>query len=331
MKLYYAGYQPEAKGFGWATANSNLTRELGKLCQLTGEDEADVIFQPIVDHALRPFTQARAKVNIGYTFFESPLESTAELNAQFFDLIFCGSSWCKERLAERGIDSKVLIQGVDTSIFRAKPPRRTDSKFRIFSGGKFEIRKGQDLVIAAFAKFKKVHPDAHLTCSWYNPWQQIVTNALEILGWPGTLEAELAKRLSSGSFTLLPGLSQTELAPIMSNTDVGLFPNRCEGGTNLVLMEYASCARKVIANKLTGHRDIAEAIHYHIPAKEDENGWAEQSVDDIVTCLEKAYLERDMREHWSMSAHRQWSWATPACKIVDEAERLIMATHHHAH
>ena len=51
------------------------------------------------------------------------------------------------------------------------------------------------------------------------------------------------------------------LARIYRNTDVGLFPNRCEGGTNLVLMEYMACGKPVVAVDATGHRDVVREEH----------------------------------------------------------------------
>ena len=51
---------------------------------------------------------------------------------------------------------------------------------------------------------------------------------------------------------LIPNEKQRE---IYRNTDIGIFPNRCEGGTNLVLMEYMACAKPVIASYTSGHKD----------------------------------------------------------------------------
>jgi hypothetical protein len=45
-----------------------------------------------------------------------------------------------------------------------------EDQFVIFSGGKFELRKGQDIVIKAFQIFHDKHKDALLVNSWFNQW-----------------------------------------------------------------------------------------------------------------------------------------------------------------
>lgn len=344
MKLHYAGYQPEASGFGWATCNRNLHGELSRLCEMVDHGEhvryRDTVFMPLVNHDLEPASPAFGKVNLAYTFFEFQLGPNAAENAKQYDTVFCGSSWCLERMQERGItNGKVLIQGVDHSIFESQPSRQRDGQFRIFSGGKFEYRKGQDLVIAAFREFSKTHDDAHLVCSWFNPWPNLIPESLLQMGLNGCAKETIEfyqPTQANAFFTFLRNcglgsdfdvyslLPQQQLAVVMANTDIGLFPNRCEGGTNLVLMEYASCGRKVIANAKTGHADISEAISYEIPASNDENHWAVQEVDDIVAMLELAYENRDAVEHWSKSAHRAgWTWKAAAETIVEEARKFL--------
>jgi glycosyltransferase involved in cell wall biosynthesis len=340
-RLHYAGTPGE--GFGWGTCNTNLLRELKRTMfagrvELCGPDNADVVFMPLADHDFNPITPARGKINLAYTFFEYPLGLNAAVNAAKYDVVFAGSTWCMERMRERGIaNTKLLIQGVDRDIFKATPPRAFDGQFRIFSGGKFEYRKGQDLVIAAFAQFIKErsesieYPEAHLVCSWFNPWPQLIqtvwlspfikTPAITNAARKEDIFSDTLRRngLRSEQFTILPQLPQARLAAEMANTDVGLFPNRCEGGTNLVLMEYASCGRKVIANVATGHHDIAPAVSYRLHTTEDSNHWAVHTIDDIVSKLEQAFESRFEREHWSMSPYRcEWTWAAAAEKILQE-------------
>src|SRR5690242_6130610 len=125
MKLHYAGYQPGAAGFGWATCNSSLVRELGKRCQLVSDKShvtshtslPDVVFIPLADHDFNPISNARGKVNLAYTFFEFELGPNAAANAKKYDVVFAGSSWCLDRMRERGItNGELLIQGVDAGV-----------------------------------------------------------------------------------------------------------------------------------------------------------------------------------------------------------------------
>src|SRR5690606_6281917 len=68
-------------------------------------------------------------------------------------------------------------QGVDTDLFRPVPQAvqrdpRFAGRFTVFSGGKLEYRKGQDLVVAAFKRFQQRRPEALLVAAWHNPWPE---------------------------------------------------------------------------------------------------------------------------------------------------------------
>lgn len=332
MKLHYAGQS--GGPFGWGTCGLNLTKELAKHAQLTSATEADAILTPIADHGLNPALLVPGKVNMGYCFFESPLGPLAAQNAARYDVIFAGSSWCIDRLAERGItNTKLLIQGVDSEIFHPQPPRPADGKFRIFSGGKLEYRKGQDLVIAAFREFAKACPEAHLVCSWFNPWPQLIENAIGTgsIRWPfyfKTKETQeeyfarllLDNGLPESRFTILPQLSQQQLAAEMANTDCGLFPNRCEGGTNLVLMEYANLGREVLANTCTGHADVRAGISYPLHSQFSENGWVETCIENTVENL--AIVKRCGGQYLTKPL---WPWSEPARIVLQTARKLLQA------
>lgn len=340
IKLHYAG-QLGAEGFGWATCNNNLFNALYQHFKPVDHPiDADVVFMPLADHDLNPVTDARARWNVAFTFFEFPLGPNAAANAAKYDIVFCGSTWCKERLAEIGVhNTEVLIQGVDQSIFYPRP-RKPDGQFRIFSGGKFEYRKGQDLVIAAFREFSRTHPDAHLVCSWFNPWGALVFEGLARAGIrvPATtnfttfeeawLEILPFNGIPSDRFTILPQLSHAELAEEMAQTDCGLFPNRCEGGTNLVLMEYAAMGKACVTNGLTGHADVIEDIaRVHIGATTDENHWAVQSVDAVVAAMEiarKVFIPGNVEVSRCL-VEDCFSWAKSAQTVANAIERLMVA------
>ena len=62
-----------------------------------------------------------------------------------------------------------MHQGVDTAVFNPEPvPLLLKRSLVIFSGGKLENRKGQDIVIAAFRLLLRKYPDALLIAAWGN-------------------------------------------------------------------------------------------------------------------------------------------------------------------
>lgn len=328
--LHYAGYNPHASGFGWATCNQYLRNALREHFEVSQTLTPDIVFMPLADHDFNPVTQDRAKVNLAYTFFEYPLSDKSVENARKYDVVFCGSSWCLDRMIERGITNGVLlIQGVDEKTFMQRGRIPVGSGKRIFSGGKFEYRKGQDLVIAAFREYLKIESSAHLVSSWCNPWPQLLQTMREskCIKWDaqGNNQVEffsdLLKRngIPKGSFSVLPPLGPIGLAEVMSTTDFGVFPNRCEGGTNLVLMEYAACQRGVVANTKTGHADVSANIDYEIKATEDYFHWAEQTPQDV---LEAMYIAT---YHPIPVVRQSFTWGAAAQVVANMVEKLLQA------
>ena len=57
--------------------------------------------------------------------------------------------------------------------------------FVIFSGGKFEFRKGQDIVIKAFRHLQDKYRDVNLITSWFNSWD-FSFNTMSMSNYPIT-------------------------------------------------------------------------------------------------------------------------------------------------
>lgn len=209
---------------------------------------------------------------VGVAFFEQPLSAAAVERAKWFDLIITGSSWNEQLLRDRGVESvKTILQGVDPTLFHPAPRRGLfRDRFVIFSGGKAEPRKGQDLVVKTFRIFAKKHPEALLVTAWHSPW-------------PG-LRAGMDLDLSDLADQVIDvGQVPNALMPgIYRECDVGLFPNRLEGGTNLVAMECMACGVLPLLSGGTGHEDLLKIGGQRIT-------FAEQAVanpHDIIDVLE---------------------------------------------
>jgi glycosyltransferase involved in cell wall biosynthesis len=180
--------------------------------------------------------------------------------SRMYDAIFVSSSWNVQVLRMNGINNvRLMLQGVDEKVF--KPQADVDltkkqnsnfdtDSFVIYSGGKLEYRKGQDIVLAAFIEFQKQHPTAHLIVNWENLWPQ---SANDLSLSPHTTEIPRTRNgrldiegwlrvhgLPPSSYTVLPLIEPREVARWMHEAHVGVFTNRGEGGTNLVAMEALS-------------------------------------------------------------------------------------------
>src|SRR2546421_282278 len=189
-------------------------------------------------------------------------------NAKHFDRLSTGSTWCTQILERHGLKNvATVLQGIDPTIFfpTNQPRDFFPDRFIVFSGGKFEFRKGQDLVIRAFKALQDRHKDVLLIASWYNHWDfsfnsmqqspHIKFNPRSTNSIHAAREVLIDNGIDPLRVILLEPHSQPVMAHIYRSADVGLFPNRAEGGTNLVLMEFMACGKPVIATNTTGHAD----------------------------------------------------------------------------
>ncbi len=313
----------EGEGFGWGICGRHLREELPKLVPTTEVKPAPGLHRTVlagkVLHTLRggllrPLIDVRGEEEYGYTFYENLLQPMAARVARRYRRVFAGSTWHAEHLAQQGVPNPaVLIQGVDARVFRPQAPRPGDGRFVIFSGGKLELRKGQDLVIRAVAILQARHRDVHLLTAWYNQWpKSMETLALSphirfefpAGDWTEAVGRLLAANGVDRARTTNLGLIEHEsMSPFYAASDLGVFPNRCEAGTNLVLMEYMACGRPAIATGAHGHRDVlAPGAAIALSSCRDFDlylegalvaKWVEPSLDELVEAMEKAYANRD--------------------------------------
>jgi glycosyltransferase involved in cell wall biosynthesis len=93
------------------------------------------------------------------------------------------------------------------------------------------------------------------------------------------------------------------MGQIVREADVALFPNRCEGGTNLVAMECMAAGVPTIVSANTGHLDLTAtggcfALTNQRPTRKPTryftgvDGWGESDVDEIVALLERLHADR---------------------------------------
>ena len=284
---------------------------------------------------------------IGYTFFEDnilPAESIANAR-QYFDVVVAGSKWCQEVLRGHGLErTGTIIQGIDADIFNPYRNHKQSLKdrFVIFSGGKFEFRKGQDLVIRAFKHLRQKYDDVLLLTSWYNPWpttlhSMSVSKYIQMEPYGGDYLAYINKLLHLNgidpeSVISLPPKPNMTMAKFYKNSDIGLFPNRCEGGTNLVLMEYMACGKPVVASFNSGHKDILTDFNSlplrrmnKIDIRQNEHlkaVWDESDLDEIIAKLEWAYSHREALDEIGRTAGQDLShltWKKAAQEFYDLA------------
>ena len=136
----------------------------------------------------------------------------------------------------------------------------------MFSGGKLEYRKGQDIVVEAFRRFQAKHTDAMLVTAWHNHWPQTMAGidaAGYVRGTPAVRDGRcevtewlVANGVRADAILDLGLQPQALIAQALREMHVAVFPNRCEGGTNLVAMEAMACGVPAILSANTGHLNL---------------------------------------------------------------------------
>lgn len=267
--------------------------------------EHRIRFDPYGNHA-PGMTVVPNRTRVLLAVFEDPAAAIPEKFAPY-DLVLAPSMWVHTLLESKGVASTLWHQGFDESLFYPAPKRRSDDRFYVFSGGKLEFRKGQDIVVETFKRFRETPEgkDAVLVTAWQNAWPATMegiwssgyvkgipamrNGALDIVSW---LEANGIPRSASIDLGML---GQADLANAIRECDVGIFPNRCEGATNMALTECLGLGVPTLAGNWCGQADIAGhglpldgAAPVVLPCKlyQSTEGWREADVDACLSALQ---------------------------------------------
>jgi glycosyltransferase involved in cell wall biosynthesis len=283
------------------------------------------------------------KPTIGAVFFEQGLAPEGIDRAKAFSLIVTGSIWNERVLRAYGIKNvRTIHQGIDPAYFHPGSKRGfLRGKFLIFSGGKAEYRKAQDIVLAAFKLFSQRHPEAVLVTAWHSFWPELARS----LDWSGLLSPvvfnernqfnpsgwAIANGIAADQIVELGVVPNRKMPSILREMDVAIFPNRAEGGTNLVAMECMACGLPVILSRNTGHIDLIDKESCYIlndqrhPTRgfaglDGVEGWGESQIDEAVECLEQVYFDRaEAKRRGTRAAERlaQLTWQVTAKQMKD--------------
>jgi tetratricopeptide (TPR) repeat protein/glycosyltransferase involved in cell wall biosynthesis len=281
---------------------------------------------------------------VGVIFFEDTRITAAALEtAKKYRAIVAGSHWNADVLRSCGLTNVAMVnQGIDPAIFHPAPKSNLfGDRFVIFSGGKLEYRKGQDIVIAAFKRFRAKHPEALLLTTWHNFWPQYMLGIEQtgnVAGLPninrdgslGISQWLAANGLPVESFIDI-GLIPNHLAgQILREADCAVFTNRCEGGTNLVAMESMACGIPTILSANTGHLDLIYSnICYPLSHQgrvkptahfSGVQGWGESDVEEVVEALEQVYTNREEAKRRGLAAANfmfDWTWEKQVKRFLD--------------
>lgn len=312
---------PPPQNTGWGTAGRRITEELSKIALVSDIRESHMLKSDFPVSFATPVLQAVRGVDmlpmhphlystrrVGMSFCEDNiLLQRYALNAiNYFEKIVCGSKWGRDCMVEAGVPAdrvSVAIQGVDMDVFKpaTELPATPRNTFNIWSAGKFEMRKSQDVVIRAVGVLMNQHKDVRLIAAWHNPWPASEATMAQspLIQWTGSQFDACCRYLDMSRVELIGPEPHGGSVAHINRCDVGLFPNRCEAGTNLPLMEAMSCGLPVIATNTHGHRDVTKHLDGSsiIPSTSTPimrggmhvANWYEPNLDATIAALEWQY------------------------------------------
>ena len=334
---------------GYGVAGLNITKHLNKhravslwpigQPQVTTQEDADLVSSCInnaqlferEDPCLRIWHQhdmsqfvGRGE-HIGFPIFELDEFAPQErhhLNS--VDRLFVCSEWAKEVCTTNNIKPAVDVVplGVDSQLFKPCEPS-TNEKTIFFNCGKWEIRKGHDILYKIFNKAFDTNDNVELWMMTSNPFM----TPEEDQQWKKLyLDSKLGDKIR---FIDRVNTHQ-EVYNIMAKTDCGIFPSRAEGW-NLELLEMMSCNKPVIATKCSAHSSFCNSKNsYLVEAPEKElaydgkwfhgriGNWAKmqtKQIDEFAECMRAVYKNKDRSNQNGVETAKKFSWENSANTI----------------
>lgn len=266
---------------------------------------------------------------IGRVIVEKPDLKSAMQNLERYDALITGSNWNKQILEDAtGRDVTVIHEGVDPSLFYPAPRCGwLGDTFKIYSAGKVEYRKAQDVTLLAFKRFSERHADARLVTMWQSPFTDLANGfkgicerpiwmgengQLDIKRWAADNGVDPGKVLDVG---IVPNFVVPQ---ILHEMDVMLAPSRVESCQSLPVLEAMACGVPVIYGNHSGMLDIkysnkglrlnckpiSASTEYFMPNHQID--WYEADADEIDSALETAYMLRPAERNWDYAEVPTW-------------------------
>lgn len=193
---------------------------------------------------------------IGFPIFELDTFDSIELHhLKSCDYLFVCSKWARKVCISHGFEVDrvfVVPLGVDTKLFSYVEPAHKDCRF--FNIGKWEIRKGHDILLEAFKEEFKNDENVSLFMCCSNPF---LTDS-ERSAWES--------KAKHPKIRLVPRLPEHgDVAKLIKSCDCGVFPARAEGW-NLEALETLACGRTLITTNYSAHTEFCNTNNsYFIP------------------------------------------------------------------
>jgi len=270
--------------------------------------------------------------HIGYPIFElTEFTKIEQEEVEAMDYVLVCSQWAKDIVhsqCPRLHDSRVIVVpcGVDRQIFHEKVGG-PDPKWTTFLNiGKWEYRKGHDILVEAFSKAFEPKDRVRLWMMNHNPF----LSEQQTDEWEGMYKnSPMGDRIS-----FLPRVrTHYEVAQVMAEADCGVFPSRAEGW-NLELIEMMSMGKQVITTDYSAHTEFCCHGNAHLieindlePAydgvffgDDTVGSWAklgDYQFDMLVEHLRAVHENKTQRNTFGIDTAKAYSWGNAAQRILE--------------
>ena len=232
------------------------------------------------------------------------------------------SEWAKD-VINRTVGGKpchVVPLGVDMDIFKPATPRNSD-KTVFFNCGKWEVRKGHDILINAFKRVLEHGENAELWMMCSNPFNSPEENTK----WHQLYNHPQVKIIPRAE-------TQQEVYNIMAQVDCGVFPSRAEGW-NLELLEMMAAGKHVVTTDYSAHTEFCTKENSGLVTIKDvepavdgkwffgQGSWAklgEHEMWDLSMKMMKFILDKKgSLNQAGIETAKKFSWDNTARKIIE--------------
>lgn len=335
---------------GYGIASLNIFRELYKLCDtisyfpigqpgVDNKEDYDMLTKCINnctelkpdDPYLKIWHQFDLAARIGngkyfaYPFFElDTFNKMEKIHLSIPDTIIVSCNWAKQVLIDNGLRKNIIVAplGVDPKIFNVKRNNISEDRYIFANIGKWEVRKGHDILLDLFTKAFPNETNVEL---WILASESTnnYSSPEELSQWKNMYSKDNRIKLYTG-FN-----SHEDIANFIGKINCGIFPSRAEGW-NLELLECMAMNKPVIATGYSAHTEFCNKNNCYIididsvekaydgKAFKGQGNWAKiesKQIDQIIEYMRFCYKNKINSNIEGIETAKQLSWHNTANNI----------------
>lgn len=335
---------------GYGVVSTNILKELdknycvsafprGKVAINNKEEEA--LFRKVADQAktfdydapclkIWPQHQLHERVGKGkfsvFPIFELNSFSDNEIHQlQCADQIIVASRWAANVVKDQtGCVAHVAPLGVDTNVFKPSTQNITevvipDEPYIFLNAGKWELRKGHDVLVKIFNKAFTKKDNVQL---WMMPNNYMLSEQ-ETNQW---INYYKCSKLGDKIFILPRVDTNVDVANIIETVHCGIFPSRGEGW-NMELLEMLAMGKHVIATNYSAHTEFCTQKSTHLVevSKFEETAqtkwyhykgeWPTIDEDQFINHMRECYKNKKINNTEGVKTGKKFTWENCVNKI----------------